>query len=80
MYFSSHTFFEKMKKEVASQKAVRSSILGHVLLGFHPASLEERFQQEQVKGAKVTDLLANAIWAVTNSIFGLESAPLPKPP
>ena len=58
-----------MKTEDAAQQAASSSILRHLLLGFHPASLEERFQQEQVKAAKATDLVAALFWTVVSSIL-----------
>ena len=58
-----------MTIEDASQQAVSGSILRHVLLGFHPASLEERFQQEQVKRTKTTDLLANTVFALICSLL-----------
>ena len=58
-----------MTIEDASQQAVSSSILRHVLLGFHPAFLEERFQQEQVKRTKTTDLLANTVFALICSLL-----------
>ena len=78
--FPINTSFKKMTTEDASQQSVRSSILRHVLLGFHPASLEERFQQEQVKGAKATDLLANTFWSVISSIVAWNLLRHPKLP